>query len=101
MAEVKGRLEKGSGGDRTQQLQRQALASLDEVLEDLEAQQAKAPNKQQAGLIAELRLVRAMQQRVNARTKLYGKGGGAELRALSDRQEKIRQITHDLATPNR
>src|SRR5262249_55183495 len=73
MAEIKDRMEKGCGGDGTQELQRKVLARLDEFLKAVEAQEKEAPTKKQKDLISELKMVRSMQSRVNTQTKLYAK----------------------------
>jgi FKBP-type peptidyl-prolyl cis-trans isomerase (trigger factor) len=59
-------------------------------------------------LLAELRLIRAMQVQVNQRTVLYGKKYDgeqtsdpiiqAELRQLSQRQVKLQDMIHKIAT---
>ncbi|MCC6494426.1 MAG: hypothetical protein IT424_15555 [Pirellulales bacterium] len=92
----------------------ESLASLQQALDDLrdqkagQAQQSGAPGEQPlVDKLAELRMIRALQQRVNDRTQRYGDMIDGEqafkaelleaLDELSRRQQKIFQATRDLS----
>jgi hypothetical protein len=134
MINVAGWLRKTDTGTVTVATENDIIATLKEMIEAL--QKARAENKSKQGkspppgqppdpklidLIAELKMIRSMQIRVNKRTELYGnlypteqspavdKGKDAqekkkltevhhEMKDLSGRQEKLSKITHDIAT---
>ena len=84
-------------------------------------QSGPPPDQKLIDLLAELKMIRSMQKRVNSRTELYGKQYAGEqapppdkagseterekyeriqteLKDLSKRQQKISKVTHDIAT---
>src|SRR5262249_46187601 len=107
----------------TQKVERDIIDTLIEMIEALKKAQQEMkqqqgqpgqpgqppPNQQQKliDLLAELKMIRSMQVRVNKRTEDYGKlypGEQAkdpeiqkQLRDLGDRQEKLKKIAHDIA----
>ena len=123
MLSVARRLERADVGELTQNIEQDIVESLKEILEalqkeleklkykkDQQQQQQQQPQQQQ-GLVnklAELKMLRSLQYRVNRRTKQMGRlveGEQAldqdvvtQLRQLSDRQSKVQKATHDLAT---
>ncbi len=126
IANVRGRLELVDVGKATQRIERDIISSLEEMIEALEKAKQNAENPPPntppmppnakpplVDRLAELKLIRAMQKRLNSRTKLYGrqyKGEQAseprirrELRQLADRQMEIANVTSKLAKtdPNR
>jgi RNA polymerase sigma factor (sigma-70 family) len=124
MDDVKERLASGAGGPITRLMQRDVVAHLDNVLRDAEDGQKRAPDPKLRDTIAELKMLCAMQARVNARTEVYGKeyeGEVApapttgkdrqererletlhrELKDLSERQAKLSGITLELARPRK
>ena len=87
----------------------QALAELREQQSNQQQQQGGEPGEQPlVDQLAELRMIRALQARVNKRTKSYDQLIEGEqayetelieaLQSLSERQERIFQATHDLHT---
>lgn len=96
----------------------ETLAALQKALEELREQQSSQQQQQQGGggpgeqplvdQLAELRMIRALQNRVNKRTKRYDELIEGEqaleaelieaLQALAERQERIFEATHDLHT---
>ena len=119
MGVIKDRLRMASGGKQTQKSQREVVVRLDELIEELENRKQKTPKT--SGLLAELKIVRAMQKRINARTEIYGSQYQGEqvprpettkdpkereqretirreLKELAVRQEKVAAVTHELAT---
>jgi hypothetical protein len=134
MINVHGRLRKTDVGVVTVTIENDIIATLKEMIEALKKarqdNQSKGGKPGQGGmpqdqrlidLIAELKMIRSMQLRVNARTEVYGKqyeGEQAppplaakddkqrehyemiqrELKDLAGRQEKIGKVTHDIAT---
>ncbi len=128
------RLRKTDTGIVTVTIENQIIDTLQEMIEALKkAQSDKKSKGGQSGqsgpppdprlidLLAELKMIRSMQKRVNARTELYGKQYAGEqapppetgsttdererferiqteLRDLSKRQQKIGKVTHDIAT---
>jgi hypothetical protein len=137
MQTVEGRLRKTDVGAVTVQIENDIIDTLKEMVEALkkarQENQAKQGQPKQGGgggmpqdqklidLIAELKMIRSMQVRVNNRTEVYGKqykGEQApaatagktdqereqyesvqrELKDLAGRQEKIGRVTHDIAT---
>jgi uncharacterized protein involved in exopolysaccharide biosynthesis len=136
METVATRLSKTDTGVVTVTIENQIIETLQEMIEALKKAQADNKNKSkqqppgQSGpppdpklidLLAELKMIRSMQKRVNARTELYGKQYAGEqapppekaanpdererydriqteLKDLSKRQQKIGKVTHDIAT---
>jgi hypothetical protein len=135
MITVAGRLRKTDTGVVTVTIENQIIETLQEMADALkkaiaDAKKSKGGKPGQSGpppdpklidLLAELKMIRSMQKRVNARTELYGvqyKGEQApsvetgateaerekyeriqtELKDLSKRQQKISKVTHDIAT---
>jgi hypothetical protein len=133
METVAARLRKTDTGIVTVTIEDQIIDTLKEMIEALKKAQADNKKKSQGGgggqpppdrlldLLAELKMIRSMQKRVNARTELYGKqyageqapppeqGSNSEekeryeriqteLKDLSKRQQKIGKVTHDIAT---
>ncbi len=118
---VEDRLEIIDVGKTTQRIELDIISSLEEMIEALEKAKQNEENppptpptpippNQKPPLvdrIAELKLIRAMQRRLNRRTKVYGqqyKGEQAseprirkELRQLADRQMEIANVTTKLA----
>ncbi len=125
MMHVQKRLDLADVHDVTQGIERDIIDSLKEMIEALK--KARDDNQQDPGkdkdgkpgksgkpadpklleLIQELKMVRALQKRVNDRTELYGKrfpGEQAadpqvvrELRSLADRQQRIQDIVSRIA----
>jgi hypothetical protein len=130
------RLGKTDTGKVTVQVENDVIETLKEMIDalkkaqrDMKQQQGK-PKPQQQGppqdqklidMLAELKMIYAMQKRVNNRTELYGKQYNGEqvptpdsaktdkekehlqmiqkeLKDLSARQEKIGKVTKDIAT---
>ncbi len=136
MQTVEARLRKTDVGVVTVTIENDIIATLKEMVEALkkarQENQAKQGQPKQGGggmpqdqklidMIAELKMIRSMQIRVNNRTEVYGKqykGEQApaaaegktdqereqyesiqrELKDLAGRQEKIGRVTHDIAT---
>jgi hypothetical protein len=117
MINVARRLGKVDVGSVTQTIEQDIIATLKEMIEALKkAQQAgkggqgqsgKPPNQALLDLLAELKMIRSLQVRVNSRTLTYARqytGEQAndpdiqkELGNLAQHQEKIFKITNDLA----
>jgi hypothetical protein len=118
-------LERTEVGEFTQGTQRDIIESLEEMIEALQKEMEKSKNKEkQQGSgeegqqqeknkalvdeIAELKMLRSLQLRINRRTKRLGslvKGEQAteaevveQLQTLSRRQSQVQQATHNLAT---
>jgi hypothetical protein len=136
MQTVAVRLGKTDTGVVTVTIENQIIETLQEMIEALKKAQADNKNKPKPGqpgqsgqppdpklidLLAELKMIRSMQKRVNSRTELYGKQYSGEqapppekasseteretfdriqteLKDLSKRQQKISKVTHDIAT---
>jgi hypothetical protein len=122
MQAVQRRLEATYVGPDTQAIEEAIIAMLKDMIQALKKAQQDLQNQQQQqqqnnnnranqrliDLLAELRLIRAMQVQVNQRTVLYGKkyegeqAGDAiiqaELRQLSQRQVKLQDMVHKIAT---
>lgn len=131
------RLRRTDVGEVTQRIENDIIETLKEMIEALKKAQkdAKSPppppgksppppppgNKPLIDMLAELKMIFAMQRRVNARTELYGKQYKGEqllppapsasdkekkdfesvqneLKDLAGRQEKIGKVTKDIAT---
>ncbi len=119
---VVGRLERFEVGELTQGIERDIMESLEELIEALQQEMEKAkdkknnPQQQQqqpqdpplVDQLAELKTLRALQFRVNRRTKVLGREVEGEqavepdlikqLREQARRQEKIQRATYDLST---
>ncbi len=116
-------LQKNEVGELTQGIERDIVEALQEMIEALQKEIEKKksdPQQQQPGQqgqkqdkplveqIAELKMLRSLQLRINRRTRRLGgmiKGEQAtdadvvdQLRSLSFRQAQVQQATHDLAT---
>ena len=124
MLTVARRLERADVGEITQNIEADIVESLKEILEAMQKeleklkdekqkqqQQQQQQQKKQEALVnklAELKMLRSLQYRVNRRTKQMGRlveGEQAldgdvvsQLRQLSERQAKVQKATHDLAT---
>lgn len=126
MQTIAKRLERVDVGEITQSIERDTIESLKEVIEAMQReieklkdkkQQSQSPGEQkqqqqqqQQGQqkIAEMKMLRSLQFRVNRRTKQLGRLVDGEqaldadvlnqLRQLSDRQAKVQKATYDLAT---
>ncbi len=124
MLTVARRLERADVGEITQNIEQDIVESLREILEALQKELEKLkdkkdqpPQQQQqqqqqppplVNKLAELKMLRSLQYRVNRRTKQMGRLVDGEqaldvdvvsqLKQLSDRQAKVQRATHDLAT---
>ncbi len=127
MKAVQARLFKTDVGPFTQQMEEEIIAALKEVIEALKKQQQDLKDKKETShrrrqrqgqqqqrmdrlinMLAELKMLRSLQVRVNQRTISYGKqfpgeqvddtGTTTELRKLAERQVKIEKATKDIAT---
>jgi len=120
MDDVARRLDRTEVGPMTQVIEEEIIAALEEMLKALEqakddAEEGREPQPMQPGqpqdqalvdLLAEIKMIRAMQMRVNRRTDRYSKlidGEEAEkpdlveaLGKLAERQERIHEITRNL-----
>jgi hypothetical protein len=119
MCQVVRRLDEAEVGPLTQTIEEEIIAALEEMIESL--QQARKDAEEQRSLptppgppqdqplvdlLAEIKMIRAMQLRVNRRTQAYSKlveGEQAQdpdlleaLDRLAERQARIHQITRDL-----
>lgn len=114
-------LAEGNVGELTQGVEEDVIAALEEMIDalekaqrDQERQQQQPPQQPQqpqdqplVDKLAELKMIRALQMRVNKRTERYSKLIDGEqaadpdlLRALdqlSDREERVRKATRDIA----
>jgi RNA binding exosome subunit len=129
---VAARLRKTDTGVVTVTIEDQIIDTLKEMIEALKKAQSKGKSQGGGGggmpapqplldMLAELKMIRSMQKRINARTDLYGKQYAGEqapspeqgstpderekydriqgeLKDLSKRQQKTAKVTHDLAT---
>ena len=123
MQTVVARLDTAQVGELTQGIEQDIIEALEEMVEALqrEIERNKSEQKQQqpgqqgqpqdeelVNKIAELKMLRSMQLRINRSTKRLGRlidGEQAEaqdvveqLRILSERQSRIQRATHDIAT---
>ena len=122
MQQVVPRLAQVNVGKVTQSLEEDIITAMREMIDTLKKAQKDQENKnkprpQQAGpqqdpplvdMLAELKMIRALQMRVNTRTAKYSKlieGEQAEsselvtaLKALAEREQRIQNITRDLQT---
>lgn len=114
-------LEQAKVGDLTQGIERDIIEALEEMIEALQKEMEKKDQKQQGqpmqgeppdpalvDTLAELKMLRALQYRVNRRTVRLGRESEGEqasdpeivtqLQRLSRRQSQIQRATFDLAT---
>jgi len=123
MLTVARRLERADVGEITQNIEADIVESLREILEALQKELEKLKDQKQqqqqqqqqekkppplVNKLAELKMLRSLQYRVNRRTKQMGRLVDGEqaldadvvsqLRQLSERQAKVQKATHDLAT---
>ncbi len=121
MQQVVDRLSQAKIGPITQSVEQDIIAALKEAIEALKKAQKdrenrkQQPQQQQAGeaqdpplidVLAELKMIRALQMRINSRTDRYSKlieGEQARqpdlldaLQKLAERQERIHRVAHDL-----
>ena len=122
MRQVAGLLAKAKVGQITQEIEKDVMAALEEMIESLEVAQEDAEkrrNRPPSGgrpgeprdpslvdQLAEIKMIRALQLRVNNRTGRYSKLIGGQrarnaeileaLQLLAQRQKRIHQITRDL-----
>lgn len=121
MQQVVERLAQTKVGQLTQNLEEDVIAALKEMIEALKkAQKDKEKGKKKAGqqspgqpqdpplvdVLAELKMIRALQMRVNTRTARYSKmvegeqADSAELvdalKGLAEREQRIHRVTRDL-----
>jgi hypothetical protein len=120
--QVVDRLSQAKVGQVTQGIELDIIATLEEMIDalkkaqkDLENNQnkSKPPTTGQADSplvdkLAELKMIRALQMRINTRTERYSKlieGEQAEnaelidaLKRLAERQERVYRVTHDLSS---
>ena len=125
MLTVARRLERVEVGEITQNIEQDIVEGLKEIIEALQKelekqkdkkqqqqqQQQEQQQQQQQGLVnklAELKMLRSLQYRVNRRTRQLGRTVDGEqaidldvvsqLKQLSDRQAKVQKATYDLST---
>lgn len=124
MLTVARRLERVDVAEITQNIEEDIVEGLREIIEALQKEIEKAKDKKQeqqqqqqqpqdrqkelVNKLAELKMLRSLQYRVNRRTKLLGRMVDGEqaldgdilnqLRQLSDRQSKVQRATYDLST---
>lgn len=120
MQQVVQRLAEGKVNSITQSLEEEIVAALEEMIEAFKQAQKKLDDQRQkqgpqggdpndmaiVDALAELKMIRTLQMRVNTRTQRYSKliqGEQTEsaelleaLRRLAEREERIHQITRDL-----
>lgn len=121
MQQVVDRLAQTQVGELTQAIETDIIAALEEMIsalkkaqKDLEDKQRQPPNQGQVAsgepplvdALAELRMIRALQMRVNKRTQQYAKLTEKDqadtpemleaLRKLADREERIHKVTRDI-----
>ena len=122
MRQVAGLLAEAKVGQVTQEIEEDVMAALEEMIEALEVAQEDAEKRRNqppsggrpgeprdpslVDLLAEIKMIRALQLRVNKRTERYSKLIGGEraenaeileaLHLLGQRQKQIHQITRDL-----
>ncbi len=124
MLTIARRLERVDVGEITQNIEQDTIESLKEIIEAMQKELEKLKDKkqqqdqkqqqqqqQQQGLVnklAEMKMLRSLQYRVNRRTKQLGRLVDGEqavdadvinqLKQLSDRQAKVQKATYDLST---
>ena len=120
MQQVVDRLAKANVGPLTQGIETDIIAALEEMVAALKKAQKDMEDKQQQGepgqgapgepplvdTLAELRMIRTLQMRVNNRTKTYSKLTEEDqvetpelldaLRRLAEREERIHAVTRDI-----
>lgn len=120
MQQVELRLAQVKVGQITQAIEKDIIAALEEMIEALKKAQQDMENKKKPGqpppgqpsdpalidMLAELKMIRALQMRVNRRTERYSKlveGEQAEnaelieaLKRLAEREQRIHRVTRDL-----
>ena len=120
MEAIKDRLERANAGKKTQMMQLEVLDRLDGIIKELETKRKDPKDPKLSGWIAEMKMIRAMQNRVNVRTQVYGNQYQGEqvpapetgkspeekelfemlrrdLKDLGNRQDKISKIAQALA----
>jgi hypothetical protein len=122
MIQIRDRLAKTEVGDITQGIEKDTIAALEEMIASLQkAQKAKDAKAKQGqpppsdadsepplvDTISELKMIRALQMRVNQRTQRYAELTQTEqtdkpdlleaLKRLAEREQKIHQVTRDIA----
>jgi RNA polymerase sigma factor (sigma-70 family) len=118
MLASKDSLEAASCGEQTQKMQKEIVARFDEMIKELEERQKNGGG--QAERLAELKIIRSTQKRVNDRTVVYGRvsqngriprpedakddeqrdlfgAARRDLKDLADRQGKLVRTARDLA----
>ncbi|MFN0055743.1 MAG: hypothetical protein ACKV0T_26670 [Planctomycetales bacterium] len=119
---VESRLERTEVGELTQSIEREIIDALEEMIEALQKEMEKSKDKkdqqkpqdgppqdpQLVDQLAEFKMLRTLQLRVNHRTKRLGRlveGEQAndldligQLQNLAERQARIQKATHDIAT---
>lgn len=125
MVTIARRLERADVGEITQNIEEDTIESLKEIIESMQKELEKLKDKKQGqqqqqnsqqqkkdealvNQLAEMKMLRSLQYRVNRRTKQLGRlvdGEQAQdadvvnqLKQLSDRQAKVQKATYDLAT---
>jgi len=120
MANVQRRLDKTDAGTLTLNLEQDIIDTLKEMIEALKKAQQPGgggggggggnpnANGDLVDKLAQLKMIRSMQMKVNKRTELIGKQFDGEqpdeldlrrdLRELGERQSNIQQVTRDIAT---
>ena len=123
MQQVVQRLERGDVAELTQSIEKDIIAALQEMIEALQKEMEKKEQQKQQGQqgqqgekqdndlveqLAELKMLRSLQLRINHRTKRIGrmvKGEQAmdndlvqQLQILGKRQSRVQQATFNLAT---
>lgn len=120
---VVGRLERTETGELTQAIEREIIDALEEMIDALQKEMEKSKDKKKqeeqpkesqeqepplVDQLAELKMLRTLQLRINHRTKRLGRmveGEQAQdqdilnqLQNLSDRQARVQKATYDMAT---
>ena len=122
MVSISQRLDRADPGELTQTIEQNVIEALEEMIDAMQKELEKAKEKDQQGQpsegekepdplvddIAELKMLRSLQLRINRQTKKLGRlidGEQAsepevvdQLQTLSRRQSKIQQATYDLST---
>jgi hypothetical protein len=120
MITVRDRLAEAKIGEMTQGVEKDIIAALEEMITALEKAQQEMQDKSQSpppgeggegemplvDAIAELKMIRALQMRVNTRTQRYAEVSKTEqvdqpelldsLRKLAEREERIHKVTRDI-----
>jgi len=120
MHQVAGHLAEGKVGQVTQAVEQDIIAALEEMLDALKKAQKQLEQQRQRNqpmpsmpsdpplvdVLAELKMIRALQMRVNTRTERYSKLIEGEqtqsaelldaLKRLAERQQRVQEITRDL-----